>query len=118
MFETREARNYNLKQTDTEFKNTKSKDLSYSSHENDDPETAQENKEILSKIPFACVGSDKEVKVGGKTVRGRQYPWGVIDIENEEHCDFNALRKMLIRTHMEEVHSSNPAARTYFRHSL
>lgn len=75
----------------------------FCSSENDDPETLLENKEILSKIPFAVVGSDKELKIGGKTIRGRQYPWGVIDIENEQHCDFSSLRKMLIRTHMEEV---------------
>jgi septin 7 len=62
-----------------------------------------ENKEIMSKIPFAIVGSDTEIKVGAKTVIGRQYPWGVIDIENEQHCDFDSLRKMLIRSHMEEV---------------
>ncbi|KAI8905528.1 Septin-domain-containing protein, partial [Gorgonomyces haynaldii] len=73
------------------------------SHENDDPETIAENKDIVSKIPFAVVGSDKEFEVNRKKVRGRQYPWGVIDIENEEHCDFVSLRKMLIRTHMEEL---------------
>ena len=54
-------------------------------------------------MPFAVVGSDREVDVGRTKVRGRQYPWGVIDIENEDHCDFVSLRKMLIRTHMEEL---------------
>lgn len=73
------------------------------SHENDDPEIIRENKEVLSKWPFAVVGSDKEVTVGGKKVRGRQYPWGVIEVENEEHCDFVKLRHMLIRSHMEEL---------------
>ena len=28
----------------------------------------------------------------GKKVRGRRYPWGVVDIENLEHCDFVPLR--------------------------
>ena len=72
-------------------------------YENDDPETIQENNEILSKIPFAIVGSDREVEVNGKKVRGRKYPWGVIEVDNEEHCDFVKLRQMLIRTHMEEL---------------
>ena len=38
-----------------------------------------------------------------RVVRGRAYPWGVIEIDNEDHCDFVKLRQMLIRTHMEEV---------------
>ena len=72
-------------------------------HDNDDPETVQETKAVLSKMPFAVVGSNREVEVGGKKVRGRQYPWGVIEVENEEHCDFVKLRHMLIRSHMEEL---------------
>ncbi|KAI9302200.1 Septin-domain-containing protein [Cunninghamella echinulata] len=73
-------------------------------YEYDDEETIAENKEIMSKIPFAVVGSDKEFDVdGGRRVRGRSYPWGVIEVDNEEHCDFVKLRQMLIRTHMEEL---------------
>lgn len=29
-------------------------------------------------LPFAVVGSTDEVKVGKRMVRGRQYPWGVL----------------------------------------
>lgn len=36
-------------------------------------------------------------------MRGRAYPWGTIEIDNEDHCDFIKLRQMLIRTHMEEL---------------
>jgi len=39
----------------------------------------------------------------GRHVRGRKYPWGVIEVDNEDHCDFVKLRQMLIRTHMEEL---------------
>ncbi|KAJ3216785.1 hypothetical protein HDU67_008962 [Dinochytrium kinnereticum] len=72
-------------------------------YEADDPETIQENKDIINRIPFAIVGSDKEVEVNGKKIRGRKYPWGFIEVDNEEHCDFVKLRQMLIRTHMEEL---------------
>ena len=48
-------------------------------------------------MPFAVVGSDKLVEVNGKQVRGRKYPWGVIQVDNEDHCDFVTLRQMLIR---------------------
>ncbi|GAA6063883.1 hypothetical protein JCM10212_001365 [Sporobolomyces blumeae] len=56
------------------------------------------------KIPFAVVGSDSVVSTpDGRQVRGRAYPWGTIEVDNEEHCDFVKLRQMLIRTHMEEL---------------
>ncbi|KAF9166418.1 hypothetical protein DFQ27_004126 [Actinomortierella ambigua] len=70
----------------------------------DDIETINETKDVMSKIPFAIVGSDKGVDTSdGRVVRGRKYPWGVIEVDNEEHCDFIKLRQMLIRTHMEEL---------------
>ncbi|KAJ3072174.1 hypothetical protein HDU98_004103 [Podochytrium sp. JEL0797] len=73
-------------------------------YDNDDPETIQENKEIVSRIPFAVVGADRDIDVGaGRKIRGRKYPWGIVEVDNEEHCDFVKLRQMLIRTHMEEL---------------
>ena len=36
-------------------------------------------------------------------VKVRQYPWGTIQIENEDHCDFVKLREMLVRTNMEDL---------------
>ncbi|KAJ1678098.1 Cell division control protein 3, partial [Spiromyces aspiralis] len=74
------------------------------SDEFDDPETVADNKDILTKIPFAIIGSDKKIQTpDGRTVRGREYPWGIVEVENEDHNDFVKLRQMLIRTHMEEL---------------
>ncbi|KAF5374741.1 hypothetical protein D9758_000370 [Tetrapyrgos nigripes] len=73
-------------------------------YENEDEETIAEAEEIASKIPFAVVGSDKVVNTpDGRQVRGRVYPWGVVEVDNEEHCDFVKLRQMLVRTYMEEL---------------
>lgn len=73
-------------------------------YDNEDEETVMENEEIISKIPFAVVGSDTLVKgAGGREVRGRAYPWGVIEVDNETHCDFVKLRQMLVHSHMEEL---------------
>ncbi|KAJ9079335.1 Cell division control protein 3, variant 2 [Entomophthora muscae] len=72
-------------------------------YENDDPDTVAEVSEITSKIPFAVVGGTEELVVNGRKVRGRQYPWGVIEVDNEEHNDFVKLRQMLVRTNMEEL---------------
>ncbi|KAF3937477.1 Septin-7 [Dactylella cylindrospora] len=79
-------------------------------YELDDDETIAENNEIMSKVPFAVVGANSEVTDNnGRKVRGRRYPWGIIEVDNEEHCDFVKLRQMLIRTHMEELkeHTAN-----------
>ncbi|KAJ1670439.1 Cell division control protein 3, partial [Coemansia sp. RSA 25] len=77
------------------------------SDEFDDPETVSDNREILSKIPFAVIGSEKLVeRPDGTMVRGRRYPWGIIEVENEEHNDFIKLRQMLLRSHMEELKDS------------
>ncbi|CAG8439506.1 8533_t:CDS:10 [Diversispora eburnea] len=38
-------------------------------------------------IPFAIVGSEKNVVIDGKSVRGRRNRWGVINVENENHCE-------------------------------
>ncbi|EPT04021.1 hypothetical protein FOMPIDRAFT_1022136 [Fomitopsis schrenkii] len=73
-------------------------------YENEDDEAIAEAEEIASKIPFAVVGSDKEVTTpDGRKVRGRAYPWGVVEVDNEDHCDFVKLRQMLVRTYMEEL---------------
>ncbi|KAF2857543.1 cell division control protein 3/GTP binding protein [Piedraia hortae CBS 480.64] len=85
-------------------------------YELDDEETVAENNDIASKVPFAVVGANAVVMTPqGHRVRGRSYPWGVIDVDNEEHCDFVKLRQMLIRTHMEELkeHTNNVLYENY-----
>ncbi|XP_045141261.1 septin-14 [Echinops telfairi] len=54
-------------------------------------------------LPFAVVGSMDEVRVGKRTARGRQYPWGVLQVDNESHCDFVKLRNMLLCSNMEDL---------------
>ncbi|KAG5462917.1 MAG: Septin-domain-containing protein [Olpidium bornovanus] len=102
-------------------------------NEFDDPETLAENKDIMvlrvslarlwdvlkatnefpphppppypSSLHVPANDIDKEVEnpATGRVVRGRKYPWGVIEVDNEDHCDFVKLRSMLVRTHMEEL---------------
>jgi len=54
-------------------------------------------------VPFAVIGSNTVVDVDGRLVRGRRYPWGTVLVENTEHCDFLALRNLLVRTHMHDL---------------
>ncbi|KAG5272379.1 hypothetical protein AALO_G00164880 [Alosa alosa] len=53
--------------------------------------------------PFAVIGSNTVVEARGQRVRGRLYPWGIVEVENPSHCDFVKLRNMLIRTHMHDL---------------
>ncbi|CUM47409.1 Cell division control protein 3 [Debaryomyces fabryi] len=73
-------------------------------YDNDDEESLANTQSIMNKLPFAVVGSTKEVEtVDGRIVRGRSYPWGIIEVDNEEHCDFIKLRQLLIRNFLEEL---------------
>jgi len=77
-----------------------------------DDETVQEiNNSMNTFVPFAVVGSTEFVKLGSKMIRARQYPWGIVQVENEAHCDFVKLREMLIRTNMEDMRE-----KTHTRH--
>ncbi|KPP74956.1 septin 7-like [Scleropages formosus] len=75
----------------------------YQFPETDDEEENKLVKKIKDRLPLAVVGSNTIIEVNGKRVRGRQYPWGVAEVENGEHCDFTILRNMLIRTHMQDL---------------
>ena len=88
----------------------------------EDEEYKQQVAQLRESIPFAVCGANAMVEVGGKKVifkvhfkkktvsklkvRGRQYPWGIVDVENPEHCDFIKLRSMLI-THMQDLQEVN-----------
>ena len=68
----------------------------------EDEDYKQQVQQLRESIPFAVVGANAMVEVNGKKIRGRQYPWGIVEIENPAHCDFVKLRTMLI-THMQDL---------------
>ena len=64
--------------------------------EEDDEETIQDNSELRALLPFAIVGSEEEIMINGQPVRGRRYPWGVVEVDNPQHSDFSRLRSALL----------------------
>ncbi|WPK23431.1 hypothetical protein PUMCH_000671 [Australozyma saopauloensis] len=73
-------------------------------YENDDEEVTANCKALIASFPFAVVGSTSEVQTpDGRTVRGRAYPWGVIEVDNESQNDFVKLRQLLVRNNLEEL---------------
>ncbi|KAG2036635.1 Septin-domain-containing protein [Suillus americanus] len=83
--------------------------------ETDDETSAEHARMLTDAIPFSIIGSTEDVQTpDGRLVKGREYLWGVAEVENENHCDFRKLRSLLIRTHMldlisttEELHYEN-----------
>ncbi|KIM64434.1 hypothetical protein SCLCIDRAFT_114927 [Scleroderma citrinum Foug A] len=83
--------------------------------EPDDEVAVDQARMLADAIPFSIIGSTEDVKTpDGRVVKGREYLWGVAEVENENHCDFRKLRSLLIRTNMldlisttEELHYEN-----------
>lgn len=89
----------------------------------EDEEEAKALKLLRTRVPFAVVGANAIIEVDGRKVRGRRYPWGIAEgknkkfkekknvlinsfsilVENLEHCDFIALRNMVVRTHLQDL---------------
>ncbi|KAG0038331.1 hypothetical protein BG000_005969 [Podila horticola] len=71
--------------------------------EEDDEETVYENSELRSLLPFALIGCEEEIVVNGRKVRARQYPWGIVEVDNSQHCDFAKLRFALLSSHLQDL---------------
>ncbi|QPG76325.1 Cell division control protein 12 [Brettanomyces nanus] len=71
--------------------------------EADDQAAAEHAKQLIESMPFAVIGSEEDFEVDGKMVKGRRYPWGFVEVENDQHCDFRKLRSLLLRTNMLDL---------------
>ena len=55
-------------------------------------------------LPFAIVGSEEEIDIGGgEVIRARRYPWGIVEVDNPQHSDFTRLRSALLNTHLTDL---------------
>uniref|UniRef100_A0A8I3VVW7 Septin-type G domain-containing protein n=1 Tax=Callithrix jacchus TaxID=9483 RepID=A0A8I3VVW7_CALJA len=69
----------------------------------EDEDFKLQDQALKESLPFAVIGSNTVVEARGRQVRGRLYPWGIVEVENPGHCDFVKLRTMLVRTHMQDL---------------
>lgn len=84
----------------------------------DIPDTSDGSNSLNDKLPFAVIGATTTFESGGKLIRGRQYPWGIVDIENSEYCDTGDLRRLLLKNHLLDlVDSTKVHYENYIRHS-
>lgn len=57
------------------------------------------NNELHSKIPFSIITSES---VGGEeSFRGRKFPWGLININDPQNCDFKLVKEILFSYHID-----------------
>ena len=81
-----------------------------------DPDVADLNAQLRSLLPFALVNAEDpeefsldnpaangDAKADGSRPLARAYPWGLVEVENPEHCDFVQIKNTLFATHMQEL---------------
>lgn len=69
-----------------------------------DATAAEHARQLIEAMPFAIVGSTSKFDNGqGTQVVARKYPWGLVEVENDNHCDFRKLRSMLLRTYLLDL---------------
>ena len=58
-------------------------ELSGSNGVKEDEHERRENRKMKERVPFAIVGSNCMIEnADGKKVRGRKYPWGIVDVSS------------------------------------
>ncbi|CAG2176036.1 unnamed protein product [Oppiella nova] len=68
----------------------------------EDDQFRRKDQEIKESIPFAIIGSTQTIEHQGRKIRGREYQWGVVDIQDEKYSDFIKLRTFL-SLHMQDL---------------
>eukprot|EP00124_Ichthyophonus_hoferi_P005490 Ihof_evm1s810 gene=Ihof_evmTU1s810 len=68
-----------------------------------DPADVIRANDLQEAMPYAIIGSNKCLKEEGRLVLIRQYPWGVVNIDDEQTSDLNKLRDLLIRQHTRDI---------------
>lgn len=66
-------------------------------------EDYETNMYLRSLLPFSIIGSNEVLDMGdGTLIRGRQYPWGNLDVEDASVSDFVVLRNTLLISHLND----------------
>ncbi|KAG0205672.1 hypothetical protein BGX28_002743 [Mortierella sp. GBA30] len=72
-----------------------------------DPETLEEKAHLQSLTPFTAIAQEEDgVEIrdaNGKLIQGREFPWGVLNCLDSQHCDLSSLRSALLSSHRQEL---------------
>ncbi|GME99314.1 unnamed protein product [Ambrosiozyma monospora] len=79
-------------------------DDEYYDENDEEDETVELNRFLQKTQPFAVMGSNTVIKdeSTGELKRVRKYPWGVVDIFDNEVSDFLTLKNTLLITHLND----------------
>lgn len=75
----------------------------------EDYDLIQEIKHLTSIQPFAVISSEDEYEVSDpntgerRTIKARQYPWGLVDIHDPSYSDFSLLKSVLLGSHLQDL---------------
>ncbi|KAJ1913697.1 Cell division control protein 11 [Mycoemilia scoparia] len=68
-----------------------------------DADAIEENQEIQAIVPFSVVGCDEVIDEDHGSVRVRNYPWGTVEVDNDEQSDFGLLRYIMLNSHVADL---------------
>lgn len=69
----------------------------------EDDDCRLQDREIKRAFPFAVIGGNAMVEVNGNRIKGRVYPWGIVEAENPNYSDAALLRLFLVSTHLHDL---------------
>ncbi|KAI3388061.1 hypothetical protein SNEBB_003052 [Seison nebaliae] len=60
--------------------------------------------DLKDRIPLSIIASNQIVVLPNDQIRRvREYPWGIVDIENEDYSDFLLLKNLLLKFHLKDL---------------
>lgn len=77
--------------------------------EAEDYDLIQECKFLTRLQPFAIIASEQDFEIKDtntgetKVVKARQYPWGLVDVNNPKYSDFPILKSVLLGSHLQDL---------------
>lgn len=77
--------------------------------EAEDYDLIQECKYLSRLQPFAIIASEQDFEIKDnntgetKIIKARQYPWGLVDVNNPKYSDFPVLKSVLLGSHLQDL---------------
>ncbi|KAM9904147.1 hypothetical protein OXX69_007672 [Metschnikowia pulcherrima] len=77
--------------------------------QDEDSDLIEECRFLTRLQPFAVISSEQEFEIkdthsgATKTIKARQYPWGLVDVNNPKYSDFPVLRSVLLGSHLQDL---------------
>ncbi|CDK29718.1 unnamed protein product [Kuraishia capsulata CBS 1993] len=74
------------------------------------------NSDFIEDMPYSVINSaGRFTRADGVTVRGREYVWGIAEVEDSDHCDYLKLRELLLGTNILDLIVSTEAHYEMYR---